>query len=165
VPGPDPQAVWIEEDADGRPLVTQEVALIAGRTARKRRSLRLPRNVMRRRWPRRRCREPVPHFRRTDARFCGGSCRKTAAGSLRQWLDGRAQPKRSCALRQQNGVDSPAAHCVLTVRLAADPRPKSAERSGALPQLWTSQIVSNMETASALARSQLERTRTRDTDR
>ena len=79
MPGPDPQAVWIEEDAYGRLLVSYEVFLVTNRTARKRRAIRLLRNVSRGGWLCPWCNEPVPHFRRTDARFCGESCRKKAA--------------------------------------------------------------------------------------
>jgi hypothetical protein len=79
MPGPEPNAVWIEEGWDGRLTATYEVFLITNRSARKKRALAMLRNVARGGWLCPWCSEPVPHFRRTDARFCGESCRKKAA--------------------------------------------------------------------------------------
>ncbi len=83
MPGPDPQALWLEEDAYGRPVVSYEVFLIGNRTARKRRAVRVLRNILRDDWLCPWCRGPVPIFRRADARFCGESCRKKAARQRR----------------------------------------------------------------------------------
>lgn len=76
MPGPDPQALWLEEDAQGRLSVMSEVFLIGNRAARIRRARSVLRNVSRGGWLCPWCREPVPLFRRADARFCGESCRK-----------------------------------------------------------------------------------------
>ena len=78
MPGPDPTAVWIEEGWNGRLTATYEVFLATNLSARKRRALAILRNVQCGGWLYRWCNEPVPHFRRTDARFCGESCRKKA---------------------------------------------------------------------------------------
>ncbi|HVG48194.1 MAG TPA: hypothetical protein VM899_08695 [Rubellimicrobium sp.] len=83
MPAPDPNAVWIEEGWDGRLTATYEVFLITNRAARKARAVAMLRNVQRGGWLCCWCSEPVPHFRRTDARFCGESCRKKAARSRR----------------------------------------------------------------------------------
>lgn len=47
MPGPDPQAVWIEEGWDGRLSVSWEVFLVTNRRERKRRALAMLRNVAR----------------------------------------------------------------------------------------------------------------------
>jgi hypothetical protein len=85
MPGPEPSAVWIEESQSGRLSVAYDVFLITNRTARKRRALAMLRNVERGGWLCRWCSEPVPLDRRTDARFCGESCRKKAARARRRW--------------------------------------------------------------------------------
>ena len=91
MPGPDPTAIWLAEDAHGRPIVRSEVGgYTTNRAARLRRARSILFNILQDDWLCHWCREPVPLFRRADARFCGESCRKKAKRSRRRWLEGRA---------------------------------------------------------------------------
>ncbi len=83
MPGPDPHAAWTAEGSNGRPVASWEVFLVASRTARERRAMRLLRNLARdgrlNPW----CREPVPTLRRADAQLRSESRRKKAARERR----------------------------------------------------------------------------------
>lgn len=93
MPGPDPQAIWLDEDGEGRVIVPAEVFLIGNRAARLRRARAVLRNILRNDWSCAWCCEPVPLFRRADARFCGEGCRKRAA---RERRGARAQARIEC---------------------------------------------------------------------
>lgn len=83
MPGPDPSAISMHEEPDGRLVVTSEMAFFGNRSARIARAIAILRNLQRGGWCCSWCRGPVPLFRRADARFCGESCRKKAARSRR----------------------------------------------------------------------------------
>ena len=85
MPAPDPHAVWYDEAPDGRPIVFSEGysssnSLFPGNPRhRKARADAIARNIARGGWLCRSCHEPVPIYRRADARFCCEGCRKKAS--------------------------------------------------------------------------------------
>ena len=90
MPGPDPSGLEYIEAPDGCWTVTAEVwpksGLFAGN--RKHRIARLRAVVLNIRhggWLCSWCRDPVPIWRRADARFCCEGCRKKAARQRRGW--------------------------------------------------------------------------------
>lgn len=88
MPAPDPFAVYLEEGPDGRPVVVWEVWPSKGAFAQGNRRHRMNRGKSIRQnlrfggWACRWCDDPVPLWRRADARYCCESCRKRAK---RQW--------------------------------------------------------------------------------
>lgn len=79
MPGPDPDALWIEEDAE-RPTVSYQAYLWTGNNGnRLKRAEAMVRRLALGTWVCRECGEALPDWRRVDARYCGESCRKRAA--------------------------------------------------------------------------------------
>jgi len=86
MPAPVPDAVWIETDENGGVTVCYEKPFWGGKPRdRKKRAIAMLRKEARGRWRCDWCREPIPTFRRVDARFCGEGCRKRAARQRRNW--------------------------------------------------------------------------------
>ncbi|AUQ53187.1 hypothetical protein PhaeoP92_00481 [Phaeobacter inhibens] len=84
MPGPTPGSVWIEV-VDGRACATFERYLWSDNFMhRLQRATALTRRVSNGSWVCRWCGNELPDFRRTDALYCGESCRKKAARQRRR---------------------------------------------------------------------------------
>ena len=84
MPGPDPDALWIDPDAD-RPTVSFQAYYWTGNNGNRRaRAVAIVRRLMRRDWYCRWCGDPLPDWRRADARYCCEGCRKRAARRRRR---------------------------------------------------------------------------------
>jgi hypothetical protein len=84
MPGPDPHGVYYDETPSGKPQVFAEVwptsGLFAGnRRHRLARFRAVWRNIQCDGWLCLWCLDPVPIYRRADARYCCEGCRKRAA--------------------------------------------------------------------------------------
>lgn len=84
MPGPDPEGLDIEEYEDGGFRITAEIWAHGNRRNRISRMQRVSRNIRRGGWKCWRCGEPVPLYKRADARFCSEGCRKRAARGRRE---------------------------------------------------------------------------------
>lgn len=84
MPEPDPEGVWIETDEDGAWRVVSEHWDHGNRRHRISRAVRILRQEAWGGWRCWGCGEPMPLFRRADARFCGEGCRKRAARARRR---------------------------------------------------------------------------------
>ena len=80
---PDPDGLSVEYHEDGSFTVTAEVWPYANRRHRIARLKSISRNLRWESWACRRCGEPVPIYRRADAKYCGEACRKRAARARR----------------------------------------------------------------------------------
>ena len=79
MPGPDPDAVWIGSD-ERTHRVFYEAYLWTGNDGnRKKRAMAMVRRLARHDWKCRWCGEPLPAWRRVDAKYCRERCRKRAA--------------------------------------------------------------------------------------
>lgn len=83
MPGPDPNAITLGEDWPDRMTVLVETFMSGNRKARMARAKRILGNLYRGGWLCWWCRDPVPLWRRADARFCCEGCRKRAARERR----------------------------------------------------------------------------------
>ncbi|RYH10513.1 hypothetical protein EU800_07120 [Tropicimonas sp. IMCC6043] len=85
MPGPDPEALWIDEEAD-RPTVTYQAYCWTGNNGnRRKRAIAMLRRLARGDWTCRWCGDALPDWRRVDARYCCEGCRKRAARSRRMY--------------------------------------------------------------------------------
>jgi len=83
MPGPDPHALWIDDEAD-RPRVLFQAYFWTGNSGnRKARAAALLRRLQRGDWYCRCCGDPLPDYLRADARYCREACRKRAARGRR----------------------------------------------------------------------------------
>lgn len=96
---PDPDGIRVEF-YDGRVVVLYQVWREANPKTRKARAKRLLKLIGRdgEGWRCVRCDEPIPIFRRADARYCSTGCRKGAARERRKER-GRAGPSGPVAAR------------------------------------------------------------------
>ena len=79
MPGPDPHAVWFNED-NGRLTVTYERYFWTGNDGnRKARAISILRRKVRRDWYCRWCGDDLPIWRRADALYCCAGCKRRAA--------------------------------------------------------------------------------------
>lgn len=85
MPAPDPHGITIEAQGDRWGLLV-ETFMLSGRTQRMARARRILTNLHRDRWACRDCGDPVPAYRRADARYCCDRCRKRAARNRRRLL-------------------------------------------------------------------------------
>ncbi len=77
---PDPNGLFVEEDEDGNALgVTAEIWDHGNKRHRLARMKAIAKNLSILNWGCRYCGEPVPIYRRADARFCRERCRKASA--------------------------------------------------------------------------------------
>ena len=83
MPTPDPDGLSVEYFEDGRFTVSAEVWPHGNRRHRIARLRAVTRNLKWGNWTCRWCGEPVPLYRRTDARHCSETCRKRAARERR----------------------------------------------------------------------------------
>lgn len=84
MPGPDPNAIWIELDG-GRWNATVEYYFWTGNVEScKKRAVAIARQMARGDWVCRWCGEELPVWRRADARYCCEGCRKRAAREKRK---------------------------------------------------------------------------------
>ena len=83
MPGPDPQGLDITEHGGGDFTITAEVWPHGNRRARIARMLAIRRNIIASGWRCLWCGDPVPLYRRADARYCCEGCRKRAARERR----------------------------------------------------------------------------------
>ncbi len=81
--GPDPDGMKLGDADPGSISVLVQTFMSGNRTARMARAKRILGNLCRGGWLCYSCREPVPLWRRADARFCGEGCRKAAARQRR----------------------------------------------------------------------------------
>ena len=102
MPAPDPHGIWIEENEDGRIGITAEMWRYGNRGTRKKRMLRVLRQISRDGWLCTFCRKPIPIFRRSDARYCRERCRKAAARLLRRKRLERDQDSRPRVMGSYN---------------------------------------------------------------
>lgn len=79
MPGPYPQGLDMNEKSDGSFTITTEVWRHGNRKHRLARMVAVSRRIKVDGWRCPRCGEPVPLYRRADARFCGEGCRSRAA--------------------------------------------------------------------------------------
>lgn len=94
MPGPDPHAFWIDEDAE-RPTVVFENYLWTGNAGnRKARAISILQRLRYGIWVCHGCGEPLPDYKRADTRFCREACRKAAA---RRRRDARARARTGCS--------------------------------------------------------------------
>jgi len=92
MPGPDPRALWIEEGTD-RPTVTFQAYLCTGNNGnRRKRAVTMLRRLMHGNWACGWCGDPLPDWRRADARYCREGCRKKAARRRRCVRQARNSP-------------------------------------------------------------------------
>ena len=90
MPGPDPLAVWQDDDAEpGQIRISFERPWNGNHTARKARAIAILRNLQRADWRCRGCGDPVGRHKRADAVFCSEGCRKRAARRRRQYRGSR----------------------------------------------------------------------------
>ncbi len=85
MPAPDPHGISLGEAAPGRISVLAESWLCGNRKARMKRAVAILRNLQRGGWRCLWCGDPVPLYKRADARFCCEGCRKRAAQRRREW--------------------------------------------------------------------------------
>ena len=86
MPGPDPRALWIDEDAN-RPKVCFQAYFWSGNNGnRRKRAIAILRRLLRGDWNCRWCGDPLPDWRRADALYCSEGCRKRAARARRRAL-------------------------------------------------------------------------------
>lgn len=97
MPAPDPNGLMYDETATGAPMVRAEIwgsrnrPFFEGNP--KHRIARANAVLMRLKrdgWTCRECSDPIPIYRRADARYCCVGCRKRAARLRREGRDGRA---------------------------------------------------------------------------
>lgn len=79
MPGPDPQGLDLDERPDGSFTVTAEIWRYGNRKHRLARMFAVSRRIKADGWRCPWCGEPVPLYRRADARYCGEGCRSRAA--------------------------------------------------------------------------------------
>ena len=80
MPAPDPFGIWIEEhDNCGWSVMAEQPLWSKQNGSRMARARAVLRNLVRDGWTCRHCAEPIPEFRRADARFCCHGCKKRAA--------------------------------------------------------------------------------------
>ncbi len=79
MPGPDPHALWIEDDGEDPSVCWQRYFWTGNEGNRKARAIDLVRRLAHGNWFCRWCGDPLPDYLRTDARYCREACRKRAA--------------------------------------------------------------------------------------
>ena len=79
MPAPDPSGLYIEEYEDGGFSIIGEIWWHGNRATRTKRMRRIAENIRRNGWPCAHCGDPIPLYRRADARFCRERCRKAEA--------------------------------------------------------------------------------------
>ena len=89
MPCPDPSGLMIEEYKDGGFTITAEIWAHGNRRNRMARMKAVARNIRHGGWRCIGCDRLVPLYKRVDARFCLGKCRKLTARARRA---GRAEP-------------------------------------------------------------------------
>ena len=81
MPAPDPSGIGIEEYEGGGFRITCELWWHGNRATRIKRMKRIAENIRWNGWRCEHCGDPIPLYRRSDARFCRERCRKAAARS------------------------------------------------------------------------------------
>ena len=81
MPAPDPQGLDMEEHPDGSFTMTAEIWHYGNRKHRLARMLAVSHRIKANGWRCAWCAEPVPLYRRADARYCCEGCRSRAARS------------------------------------------------------------------------------------
>ena len=84
MPGPDPHALWIENDHPPYTVTYQAYLWTGNNGNRKARAIAMLRRLARGTWRCLWCREMLPDYVRVDARYCNERCRKRAARWRRQ---------------------------------------------------------------------------------
>ena len=85
MPGPDPDALWIERHSD-RYTVSYQSYLWTGNSGnRRKRAEAMLRRLIRGAWKCGWCGETLPEWRRADVQYCRESCRKKSARARRAW--------------------------------------------------------------------------------
>jgi RNA polymerase-binding transcription factor DksA len=84
IPGPERDGIEIEEFEGGAFRVYGEVWLNDNQRHRAARMRRIASNLRRNGWRCEACGDPVPTYRRADARYCGEWCRKKVARRRRE---------------------------------------------------------------------------------
>ena len=84
MPGPDPNGLYIEEYDNGGFRLTAEIWWHGNRRHRVARMLAIKQRLRWGGWKCLCCGEPVPIYKRADARYCSEGCRKAEARARRQ---------------------------------------------------------------------------------
>lgn len=91
MPGPDPQALWIDSHEPPYRVCHQAYFWTGNNGNRKARAIAILRRLTFGTWRCRWCRADLPDWRRADTRYCCESCRKKAARERRhareRWAD------------------------------------------------------------------------------
>lgn len=85
MPAPDPEGLHLEEYDGGDFNIMCEIWEHGNRRNRLARMKAVARNLLRGGWRCWGCREPVPLYKRADARFCSERCRKAQVRERRRW--------------------------------------------------------------------------------
>ncbi len=85
MPGPDPNAVWLEENGRKLSVFYENYLWTNNEGNRKARAIAMLRRAARRDWMCHWCGDALPVWRRVDARYCCEGCRKRAARLRRNW--------------------------------------------------------------------------------
>lgn len=84
MPGPDPDRFWIEEIDNGYRVCWQAYDWTGNNGNRKARAMAVLQRLRRGTWHCRWCGDFLPDHLRTDALYCGNTCRKRAARVRRE---------------------------------------------------------------------------------
>ncbi|TDL88024.1 hypothetical protein [Meridianimarinicoccus aquatilis] len=83
MPGPDPHELWIENHEPPYRVCHQAYFWTGNNGNRQARAVTILRRLARHDWYCRWCGDPLPDWRRADARYCCEGCRKRAARNRR----------------------------------------------------------------------------------
>ena len=84
MPGPDPHALWIENDEPPYRVSYQNYLWTGAAGNRKKRAIAILRRLLRHSWHCRWCGDTLPDYVRADALYCREACRKRAARARRR---------------------------------------------------------------------------------
>lgn len=84
MPGPDPNALWIETNANRLSIYFEAYFGTGNNGNRQKRAEAMLRRLARGDWFCRWCGDPLPEWRRADARYCCEGCRKRSARQRRK---------------------------------------------------------------------------------
>lgn len=98
MPGPDPDALWIEKDGDRTIACFQAYFGTGNYGNRRRRAEAMVQRVARGDWRCSWCGDPLPDWRRVDTQYCCEGCRKRAARQRRAHVAALRQHRAKLAI-------------------------------------------------------------------